>query len=145
MVPIKLCLRSSNLFTITNDTCDSVKKANDFLRRQIQRRERDLMALGSEMTDHIDGTYDWWEISFEIREHMLGLLPGTRYSGLKISLPSALTPLNECILAILWELQKTSLPRLTPGDGNLKDFVTLIQSAAHFQADTESVSHLTTP
>jgi hypothetical protein len=144
MVPIKLCLGLSNQNYFRDKTHvsrDRVKRVNDFLQRQIQQRERDLMALGSEMTDHIDGTYDWLGITFEIRQHMLGLLPGTRYSGLKISLPSALTPLNECILAILWELQITSLSRLTSGDGNLKDFVTLIQSAAHFQADTESVSY----
>jgi hypothetical protein len=145
MVPIKLCLGSGNQPAITNDICDNVKRTNDFLRRQIQQRERDLMALDFEMTNHIDGSYGWWGITFEIRQHMLGLLPGTRYSGLKISLPSALTPLNECILAILWELQETPLSRLTLGDGNLKDFITLIQSAAHFQADTESVSYLTTP
>jgi hypothetical protein len=79
-----------------------------------------------------------------IRQHMLSFLSGTRYSSIKKPLPNALALLNECILAILWELQENFSSQSILGDGGVDDFVTLIRLASLFQADTESVSNLTT-
>jgi hypothetical protein len=68
------------------------------------------------------------------------------YSSIRApeSAPPALIPLNECILAIAWELDD----RLSNRDvikvldnTPLESFVTLLRSAAKYQAKLESVSY----
>jgi hypothetical protein len=146
MYAIKLCPKLTRCHFPEISLLESwqgVNRVNGSLREAIERREQDLMAIFSDMTGHSDEIHDT-SGDITIQKHMLSFLPGTRYSPIKKPPPNALAPLNECVLAILWELQENFSSQSILGDGGVDDFVTLIWFASRFQADTESVSNLTT-
>jgi hypothetical protein len=142
MVPIRLCLQipmrsaleMSDLFANFTQAVN----ANKCLEAALDRRERDLTSLGAIAAGHVTENNTFTD-DMKI---LIEFLPGSRYSPLKHSLPAALTPLNECVLAIVWELQWNSTSRSILKEKTLEDLVTLLRSAAKFQADTETVSNI---
>jgi hypothetical protein len=139
MYLIKLC-KGSDGWQPSAYTWQAVERANGSLQKAIQRREQGLMMFGLMMASQAEVTSDFTETTYV--HFFLEFLPGTRYSPTKQPLPSTLAPLNECILAILWELRNADPPLSILPKGTLHEFVNLLQAAALFQSINESVSNM---
>lgn len=138
MLPIRLCPQTQST-SDTSDPFDSDEQwgvANRYLKELVDDRERDFETLGRFAAGHVEGDKPW---SPEIKT-LLEILPRSRYSQLRK--PNSLMLLNECILAIVWEIQKIPWSCAIPERGKLDEIVTLLRSAAHLQAVTSTVRNL---
>lgn len=118
---------------------DVVKQTSERLQKHIERREQELKALDPANSTYIHG-------SVLATEGLPLGLTVPLYSSIRVPKFSspALAPLNECILAIAWEFgSQLSAPRSLEilGNKSLESLITLLRSAAIYQAKLESVRH----
>jgi len=112
--------------------------SNNLLQENLKRREAELMDLGDAVSgSRYEGGSTTVRLSELERVGALKCFAGSRYSYVESDCLSELIPLNECILAIAWELIYQQ--RLKRSLGGL---VPLLQSAALFQSKVESVSNI---
>jgi hypothetical protein len=112
--------------------------AHGYLQESLERRERDLLAIGSNFDAHGNECLPATN-SMKSPNRLLEFLLDSRYSVSKRSLPATLVPLNECILAILWELEAPSSSCHILRGERLDDFLNLLGAAAQFQANIETI------
>ena len=153
MAPVKLCPHPGLVYPYLWETDTSIptktepfETARSFLQQNITRRETILRNLGinSVLDIRRDSLWNALDLHQTHDGSSSGLplgLPRSVFSHLtsRVTSPSALVPLNECILAIAWEFHDRP-PASTILDRPIEHLVRLLQSSAIYQAKLESVS-----
>ena len=116
--------------------------SNNLLQENLKRREAELMDLGDAVSgSRYEGGSTTVGLSELERVGALKCFAGSRYSYVESDCLSELIPLNECILAIAWELIYQQRLKSSEEE-SLGGLVPLLQSAALFQSKVESVSNI---
>ncbi|KAF4630709.1 hypothetical protein G7Y89_g7426 [Cudoniella acicularis] len=136
MPPIRLS-PNRGLLGFTFLDAEVKEPSNLDLQRHIERRDKKLKSLNPADDTQIHASH------FAASDLPLGLTVPL-YSSIRSPkfFPPGLTPLNECILAIAWELnnQSSACDVLEIfGNSTLESFITLLRSGAIYQAKLERV------
>jgi hypothetical protein len=133
MYPIKLCRFLVIKLHISAEIRQELDDINRYWEGRVGSRESDLFRLGENAG--IDDESDTLLRTKEFRDGFDTCLLGTRYSNISQSILPTLVPLNECILAILLDFARDSLPSSIESDAKVLDIlVHLLPRAAKYQA-----------
>jgi len=143
MLPLHLCpVDASKAYSSTSSNTGDERAvgSNKLLRRNLERREAELLHLG----DTVSGSSHQNRFTAihlsELQDiGAVECFSGSRYCSIDSDCVPDLIPLNECILAIAWELLVQRYLKNSE-DEVQEGLILLLQSAASFQAKVGSVS-----
>ncbi|KAL3417195.1 hypothetical protein PVAG01_11195 [Phlyctema vagabunda] len=140
MFPIALCPTHQSLL---NEPCQKsysgiIIPVNIYLTETRHKRTEHLRHLGSFAYTFCKDRNIWplnWPLSSYYERFPVECFRGSRFSSLKANLTASSVPINECILELIWELEKTTSSRAMVEECfGFENFVLLCTSAASYQA-----------